>query len=671
MKPCPAPASWPVILVLLSTCASPAWPQCCVPVVAAETRWRSDASAHYWGPCWLTADGLGNVYAGMVRDFVAGMHASRDGGRTWDGGDFLVGEGSGQLRVAAGPDGTLVAVYVKDFELRARTSTDLGAAWSAPVTIAVIGDPNPGAWFDVQVRSNGLTAARVQYTLPSLEERVRVAASSDFGRTWFPAVALDAMDPGSSPSQLLALDDSTVVFGWQRGAAVLTQRSVDAGASWEPPAAVNAVPASALAASRPGLASTGPGSFQVAYFSEGPPHEVRVALSDDGAASWGAGESVIGQALSITEPAWLANPRPGMLAVGGWTQGSEPGLAVNMSEDHGTSWLASPSSFGRGGIALHHARLAAGPAWSVVAVHDDYRHDGAGCPPDAGGTCESIFLQQGCGGAGAWSGPELRLDTDGSGEGPHSEDPELVTDAHDRIHVLWIDGELPEGNVIHHAVVDVLSSPRTPSDVGDTLRVARSGPESAPDVHLDWSLFFPPGEAGEHYHVHRSGAPTGPLALVSPDPSLVGRRWTDAAQSDPLVYYEVRLANACEIPSEDAFPHTVPSTCFAPELACRHAMTTFLEPGCPSALDAHPCAAGDASGPERAHRLVLAADTNLTFALRGDPSLLLVILDAAGSACVAGGASPLVARLPAGEYRVIVDAPPGVVPRYTLHAACR
>ena len=75
--------------------------QCPNPVVVAETRWRSAVATEYSPPVWITADGLGSVYAGFMKDGITGLYSSRDGGLSWDSGNFTVGEGSPDLRVTA------------------------------------------------------------------------------------------------------------------------------------------------------------------------------------------------------------------------------------------------------------------------------------------------------------------------------------------------------------------------------------------------------------------------------------------------------------------------------------------------------------------------------------------------------------------------------------------
>ena len=46
--------------VIVAPCARS---QCPTPTVVAETRWVSEGTTVYERPAWITADGLGNVYA--------------------------------------------------------------------------------------------------------------------------------------------------------------------------------------------------------------------------------------------------------------------------------------------------------------------------------------------------------------------------------------------------------------------------------------------------------------------------------------------------------------------------------------------------------------------------------------------------------------------------------
>ena len=104
------------------------------PVVVAETRWRSGGLTVYSGRPWLTAGGDGNVYAGFLMDGVAGLYTSIDGGLSWNDGDFTIGEGTDRLRVAAAPDGTLVATYVVEVVVAGRVVDSLKARSFAPIT---------------------------------------------------------------------------------------------------------------------------------------------------------------------------------------------------------------------------------------------------------------------------------------------------------------------------------------------------------------------------------------------------------------------------------------------------------------------------------------------------------------------------------------------------------
>lgn len=451
---------------------------CCPPSVVAQTRWRSDASSTVGGPVWITADGLGNVHAGSSRDGVAGYFLSRDGGTTWAPGDFTLADGASVLRVAATDEGVLLAAYLLGETVFARTSFDAGRTWTDPVTAVVAGRSLfPGAPLDVQVRSNGLAAVRVQVTSGSFLEPLSVAASTDHGLTWSPPAVENPWSSDVMSSPLLALDDETVVFAFQDGDAVFTRRTVDAGRTWEPPVQVNLLPAFP---SRASLGSSGAGHFQVAYFHQDAlgPDLVRVAASRDGAATWQADEETVDEVGLLGEIPRFLSWAEGSLLLGGWFSAGNPGRAVAFSAGHGTAgtWSA-PSFFATGGDGLHHVRFAVGPGSTLAAAHDDYRFDGSGCPPDAGGTCESIFLQLSCLPEHPWAGPELRLDTDGPGEGPHSEDPELVASSDGRLQVIWIDGEHPDGPIVHHVAVEL--GRRLPLTVRQV-----SADDCLPDRHL-------------------------------------------------------------------------------------------------------------------------------------------------------------------------------------------
>lgn len=526
--------------VLSLAAAGPVSCQCCEPYIAAETRWRPSAGVYYLGPYWILADRRGNVYAGVVRNGVMGMYASGDRGETWDDGNFDIGEGSAFLGAAVTAEGVLVAAYIKDLALWARTSFDRGASWTVPVRVADTGDPFLSVRFELEVRPTGLTAVRVRYDIRSLQERIRVAASPDFGLTWGAPLVLDDVDRGKEPAQLLALDDTVAVVAWQEGTRILTRRTVDAGASWEPPVLANAVPTADLAPSSPSLATTGAGNFQLAYFTVSP-YQVRVALSTDRAATWSGGEVVLGDAWAVYEPLRTVSPREGELVVGGWQASTTPAIYADMSADHRRSWLGGPTFFAENGTGLHHVRLASGPGGSPVAVHDDYRISDSGtCPPDAGGTCESIFFQRSCNGMGEWVGPELRLDTDGPGEGPHSEDAELVADGNGRVHVLWMDGEHPDGFIVHHVAVGLY-----PARVA--VRLVREEPD--PCLPSAWWIEVieapPPGCPSPAYQWLRDGSP------------LPGETGTDlfVPDGDPPAAYRVAVAcggtGQCETGSDE------------------------------------------------------------------------------------------------------------------------
>lgn len=208
-------------------------------------------------------------------------------------------------------------------------------------------------------------------------------------------------------------------------------------------------------------------------------------------------------------------------------------------------------------------------------------------------------------------------------------------------------------------------------DVGNTLRMVKLPAFGPARVFLDWRGFSPPGLAGEHYHAYRSASPTGPFERLDSDPDLLLRTIADTDPSGSLLAYEVRIADTCESLSADAYPHTVPSDCFETALACSHSVTTELEPTCPADIDQHPCASGPTDGEERTHSLTVPADGLLRIDLIAeDPDLEVYLYDAGLTQCIEGVDGVIEENVPAGDYRVFVDAPSGNGGPYTLEVRC-
>ena len=80
-----------------------------------------------------------------------------------------------------------------------------------------------------------------------------------------------------------------------------------------------------------------------------------------------------------------------------------------------------------------------------------------------------------------------------------------------------------------------------PAPVGAVLRVARE----ADEVVLSWPTIRPL-LAGEHFHVLRAtGSARGPFGRANPEGQLTPE-WRESRTAEPLVFYDLRVANGCE-----------------------------------------------------------------------------------------------------------------------------
>lgn len=455
------PGGGAILATALALGASPpARPQCCPPVAVAETAWPATG-----GRPSIAADALGDVHAFVhVGDGSLHHAVSRDGGLTFGPPDPTLFEGSTHGQGVTTADGTVTVAYLKDQAAWVRVSSDAGRTFSAPVHAFDVWDIGPFVAFEphveLQVRPTGMTvlaATTLEANFPDTITQVTVAASADHGRTWGPALQRRFIGTQLVTRGDVAATDSAVVATWVETGEAWVRRGTPAG-GWEPPVRVDG----GIAVADTSVTTTSGARAQVAFATTDTPIEIHVLVSADDGASWPPPGAAVATADFLVDGRLEILGLPsGRLAVTGFTpEGGGPGLGVQVSDGHGLpgTWLDAPTAFSREGVRMHHVRLAPGPGDAFLAVHDDYRHE-ADCPPDAIGTCESIYLDRSCGGGRAWLTTEHRLDDDTPPRGAHSEDPEVAASPGGRLHVLWTDGGAPEAFAVRHVALDVPPAP--------------------------------------------------------------------------------------------------------------------------------------------------------------------------------------------------------------------
>jgi hypothetical protein len=103
-------------------------------------------------------------------------------------------------------------------------------------------------------------------------------------------------------------------------------------------------------------------------------------------------------------------------------------------------------------------------------------------------------------------------------------------------------------NTVCFGPLTEVADPTSPAGLGWTLRASHAGDT----VTFSWAGTRPL-LAGEHFHVLKGFDEVQPYPRVNPEGQLT-TTWVDVDTANPLQFFDIRIANACEIESEDDEP---------------------------------------------------------------------------------------------------------------------
>jgi hypothetical protein len=374
---------------------------------------------------------------------------------------------------------------------------------------------------------------------------------------------------------ILTWPDGHVLLSWGDSRAgqrdVWSRVSSDGGRSWEPVQRVDTGdPPGATASGGPQLVHGGPGKEVAALWTDlrdGTPRLYR-SYSSDGGRTWDAP-----LALSAYDPDGLVqtfgavgHPDESWLTAA-WTQRGRdwqvrcgfincPGAWYATSCDGGRTWepdtqfLGLPEEVNWVDVLAYPA-AAAGAVYaaSTVPLIHHVRFDGPTLVRPAGPAVYCVgkdpLLGADVVSAACQGGLSLQWYVDGVAV-PGAVNPTWQPAFNAGQYLVEVRGECRSNPTCMPAWIGTTLravAPLPPPDVGNALRAAR-GPSS---VSLDWTRA--PSAPDAHSHLRRSFAKGAPWSLVSPDP-LVLREHADVPPVvEPLVFYDVRLADPCEVES--------------------------------------------------------------------------------------------------------------------------
>ena len=384
------------ILVARSTDSGATW----TAPAALNTNAATDSGSDYgpqvttdrighWVAVWYSYDTLGGTIGTDCDILVA---RSADNGATWtapaalntnaatdSGGDYhprVTTDGSGPWVATWDSEENLGGTIGADRDILMARSTDSGATWTAPAVLNANAATDSGGDYGPQVTADGSGHwVTVWYSNENLggtigtDNDVLVARSTDSGATWTAPAALNtnaASDSGWDGNPQLTTDgDGHWVAVWESNDSlggtigtepdILVARSVDDGATWTAPAALNSNAASDSSYADdqyPQVTTDGAGhwvavwSFFERLSSDDP--DISVARSSDNGAVWTASAPL--NANAATELGDDEYPQMTTDGDGHWvavwqsdenyggTIGTDLDILMARSSDNGATW---------------------------------------------------------------------------------------------------------------------------------------------------------------------------------------------------------------------------------------------------------------------------------------------------------------------------------------------
>lgn len=293
-----------------------------------------------WVTVWISDDSLGGTI-GTDNDLLVAR--SSDAGMTWtepsalntnasaDAGDDslhdLVTDGAGTWVTAWTSNDSLGGTVGFDFDILMARSSDAGATWTAPAALNTNAASDSQPDFSVRLATDAAGKwVAVWYArglAAGIDDDIAVAHSTNNGVNWTPPAALNTnagSDTGYDQTPHVATDgagswvavwDSDDTLGGTIGADrdILVARSTDDGASWTPPAALNANAASDAMNDLGARVSTDAAGNWVAVWQSydslggtiGIDADILVARSTDNGATWSFPAALNGNAATDEE----------------------------------------------------------------------------------------------------------------------------------------------------------------------------------------------------------------------------------------------------------------------------------------------------------------------------------------------------------------------------------
>ena len=372
-------------------------------VDALNTNAASDSG--YDGGSQVTTDGLGhwvavwesneNLGGTIGTDWDILVSRSTNNGATWtavaalntnaaadsgtDDSPQVTTDGLGRWVAVWKSNDSLGGTIGTDNDILVSRSTDNGATWTAPVALNTNAATDSGYDTGPQVTSDGGSNwVAVWYSDDTLggtigtDFDILVSRSTDNGATWTAPAALNtnaAADSGTDDSPQVTTDglgrwvavwrsdDSlgdTIGTDWD----ILVSRSINNGASWTAPAALNTNAATDTGWDHePQVTTDGLGHWVAVWYSDdslggtiGTDDDILVSRSTDNGATWTAPAPL--NTNAATDAGHDGGPQVATDGLGGWvavwestdslggTIGTDGDILVSPSTDNGATWTA-------------------------------------------------------------------------------------------------------------------------------------------------------------------------------------------------------------------------------------------------------------------------------------------------------------------------------------------
>lgn len=438
-----------------------------------------------WIAVWTSNEDLGGTI-GTDNDILVAR--STDNGATWSAPAALATDAASDNgnddtpRLAGDGAGNWVAVWAStddlggtigtEGDLRAATSTDDGATWSAPVVLNsyAVGDPYSDWTPDIATDADGnwIAVWRANEDVGGLignEGDILYAVSTDTGANWTAAAPLNTnaatdfggdFDPrithGSGKWTVVwtSYDDLGGTIGSDED--MLVASSTDDGATWSAvaPIASNAA-TDELDDFWPAIATDAAGNWVVAWYSDetlgstiGQDYDILTVRSSDNASTWSAVGPLNNNATTDAEvdrdPAIAAGSDGRWVAVWesrdtlGGTIGDDLDILVSTSSDDGVTWSAPAALNSFAAIDDESdqdpAVVAVGPGNWIVAWESNQ---------DLGGTTGNdgdLMFSRSTDNGVTWSAA-TPLNIDATFDTDFDADVRLATDGSGRLIAVW------------------------------------------------------------------------------------------------------------------------------------------------------------------------------------------------------------------------------------------